>query len=68
MPRGPDLAGPDGAAVATEAVATGLQALPHLAEIYPLGGNRRLHLHMLLPAVHIMHKEWSALRIHASCN
>ncbi|KAK9833071.1 hypothetical protein WJX74_006343 [Apatococcus lobatus] len=38
MPRGPDLAGPNGAAVATEAVATGLQALPHLAEIYPLGG------------------------------
>ena len=42
MPRGPNLAGPDGAAVATEAVATGLQALPHLAEIYPLGGE--LHI------------------------
>ena len=38
LPRGPDLAGPDGRALAAAAAAAGLEALPHMAEIYPLGG------------------------------
>ena len=38
MPRGPDLAGPDGRQLAAESAAAGLEALPHMAEIYPLGG------------------------------
>ncbi|KAK9823989.1 hypothetical protein WJX72_006832 [[Myrmecia] bisecta] len=38
MPKGPDLAGPDGRRLAAQAAATGLEALPHMAEIYPLGG------------------------------
>lgn len=38
MPRGPDLAGPLGRQLAAESAAAGLEALPHMAEIYPLGG------------------------------
>ena len=38
MPRGLDLASPWQQGAAVKAVATGLQALPHMAEIYPLGG------------------------------
>lgn len=38
MPRGPDLAGPNGRQLAAESAAAGLEALPHMAEIYPLGG------------------------------
>lgn len=38
MPRGPDLAGPQGRQLAAESAAAGLEALPHMAEIYPLGG------------------------------
>ena len=38
MPRGPDLAGPDGRQLAAQSAAAGLDALPHMAEIYPLGG------------------------------
>lgn len=38
MPRGPDLAGPQGCQLAAESAAAGLEALPHMAEIYPLGG------------------------------
>ena len=38
MPRGPDLAGPHGRQLAAESAAAGLEALPHMAEIYPLGG------------------------------
>ncbi len=37
-PRGLDLAGADGRALAAAAAAAGLEALPHMAEIYPLGG------------------------------
>ncbi len=40
LPRGPDLAGPDGRALAAAAAAAGLEALPHMAEIYPLGGKQ----------------------------
>jgi hypothetical protein len=40
-PRGLDLAGPDGRALAAAAAAAGLDALPHMAEIYPLGGAHR---------------------------
>ncbi len=36
--RGPNLASPDGRRIAAETAATGLEALPHMAEIYPLGG------------------------------
>ena len=32
------LAAPDGRRIAAETAATGLEALPHMAEIYPLGG------------------------------
>ena len=38
MPQGPDLAGFDGRQLAAEAAAGGLDALPNLAEIWPLGG------------------------------
>ncbi|KAK9827994.1 hypothetical protein WJX81_006283, partial [Elliptochloris bilobata] len=38
LPRGPDLAGPEGRVLAAAAAAAGLEALPHMAEIYPLGG------------------------------
>ena len=38
MPAGVNLAGPDGEQVAAQAASTGLEALPHMAEIYPLGG------------------------------
>ena len=38
MPRGPNLAGPNGRQLAAESAAAGLEALPHMAEIYPLGG------------------------------
>lgn len=38
MPQGPDLAGPNGRQLAAESSAAGLEALPHMAEIYPLGG------------------------------
>ena len=38
VPQGPNLQGPEGRAVAHRAACAGLQALPHLAEIYPLGG------------------------------
>ena len=38
MPQGPDLAGPQGQQLAAESAAAGLEALPHMAEIYPLGG------------------------------
>lgn len=38
MPQGPDLAGPQGRQLAAESAAAGLEALPHMAEIYPLGG------------------------------
>ena len=38
LPRGPDLAGPDGRALAAAAAAAGLEALPRMAEIYPIGG------------------------------
>ena len=40
MCRGPNLASPDGRRIAAETAATGLEALPHMAEIYPLGGER----------------------------
>jgi len=40
-PRGLDLAGADGRALAAAAAAAGLAALPHMAEIYPLGGAHR---------------------------
>jgi hypothetical protein len=36
LPRGPNLA--TGSCAATKAVATGLEALPRMAEIYPVGG------------------------------
>ena len=38
MPEGPNLAGPNGRQLAAESAAAGLEALPHMAEIYPLGG------------------------------
>lgn len=38
MPQGLDLASYHSRQAATQAVATGLDALPHMAEIYPLGG------------------------------
>lgn len=38
MPQGPNLAGPNGRQLAAESAAAGLEALPHMAEIYPLGG------------------------------
>lgn len=38
MPQGLDLASYHSRAAATQAVATGIDALPHMAEIYPLGG------------------------------
>lgn len=43
LPRGPDLAGPDGRALAAAAAAAGLEALPHMAEIYPIGGAHPQH-------------------------
>ena len=42
MCRGPNLASPDGRRIAAETAATGLEALPHMAEIYPLGGEPRV--------------------------
>ena len=39
MPRGPDLAARNGRQLAAESAAAGLEALPHMAEIYPLGGD-----------------------------
>ena len=39
MPQGLDLASYHTRQAANQAVATGLDALPHLAEIYPLGGD-----------------------------
>jgi hypothetical protein len=36
LPQGPNLA--DDRRVAAQAAATGLEALPHMAEIYPVGG------------------------------
>ena len=44
MPQGLDLASYHSRAAATQAVATGIDALPHMAEIYPLGGT----LHLLM--------------------
>ena len=38
MPQGPNLAGPNGQQLAAQSAAAGLDALPHMAEIYPLGG------------------------------
>lgn len=38
VPSGLDLASPSQAAQAASAVAAGLAALPHMAEVYPLGG------------------------------
>lgn len=38
MPQGPNLAGPNGRQLAAQSAAAGLEALPHMAEIYPLGG------------------------------
>ena len=43
MPQGPDLAGPQGRQLAAESAAAGLEALAHMAEIYPLGGMVPLH-------------------------
>ena len=45
MPQGPDLAGRNGRQLAAESAAAGLEALPHMAEIYPLGGEALLSLH-----------------------
>ena len=42
MPQGPNLAGPNGRQLAAESAAAGLEALPHMAEIYPLGGQALL--------------------------
>jgi hypothetical protein len=38
VPAGLDLASPELAGEAAAAVAAGIEALPHLAEVYPLGG------------------------------
>ena len=38
MPQGPDLDGPEGREIAAAEAAKGLEALPHMAEIWPLGG------------------------------
>ena len=38
MPEGPDLAGPWGRELAAQVAAVGLEALPQMAEIWPLGG------------------------------
>ena len=43
MPQGPNLAGPNGRQLAAESAAAGLEALPHMAEIYPLGGQPLLY-------------------------
>ena len=48
MPQGPDLAGPNGRQLAAESSAAGLEALPHMAEIYPLGGEELLLCGMLI--------------------
>ena len=50
MPRGLDLASPEQRGAAVKAVAMGLQALPHMAEIYPLGGRPGLASLSALPA------------------
>ena len=39
MPQGPDLDGPRGREIAAAEAAKGLEALPHMAEIWPLGGS-----------------------------
>jgi len=44
MPQGPNLAGPNGRQLAAESAAAGLEALPHMAEIYPLGGQALVYL------------------------
>lgn len=38
VPQGPNLQGEEGRSVAQRAAADGLRAMPHLSEIYPLGG------------------------------
>ena len=43
MPQGPNLAGPNGRQLAAQSAAAGLEALPHMAEIYPLGGHFHTH-------------------------
>lgn len=52
MPQGPNLAGPNGRQLAAESAAAGLEALPHMAEIYPLGGQA------LLSALHSKLSKW----------
>ena len=44
MPRGLDIGGPANRAAATAAAAAGLEALPHMAEILPLGGALYLNI------------------------
>lgn len=51
MPQGPNLAGPNGRQLAAQSAAAGLEALPHMAEIYPLGGAPAQHIPVSAAAI-----------------